>query len=57
MDHATHLGLDVHKDTVAVAILRFEADGQLMGWGASSKLFVLEQSGTSSTPRRRPHLL
>jgi len=22
MDHATHLGLDVHKDTIAVAILR-----------------------------------
>jgi hypothetical protein len=22
MDHVTHLGLDVHKDTIAVAILR-----------------------------------
>jgi len=22
MDNATHLGLDVHKDTIAVAILR-----------------------------------
>jgi hypothetical protein len=22
MDHGTHLGLDVHKDTIAVAVLR-----------------------------------
>ena len=26
MDHVTHLGLDVHKDTIAVAILRPDHD-------------------------------
>jgi len=26
MDHVTHLGLDVHKDTIAVATLRPDQD-------------------------------
>ena len=57
MDESTHIGLDVHKETIAVAVLRpgaTDCDERVIPWGANTRscraLVLVDQSAEKISP-------